>query len=348
MRYLVRYDGAETERAGTKSFREAELSPETELSRETEPSCETKMSCETSTPGLAEFLEAHSPLLAELHARAAADRWGVAREEFAAALLRSAMYRFGGTLPPGDPLETYLRSLHLEDVALVCALQKGSEPAWEKFVASYRPILYGAARAIVGSAGEARARELADSLYAELYGVRGAKGAHGRAVLDYFHGRSKLATWLRTVLAQRHVDALRAAKRTESLEDDESLAGGKESAAPGRSQQNGRARGGRSRSHAPAAAAPAGAGSGAGGTGARRAPAAFTLLRTGPDAGAGRAPARRARGHHLASTGRHPPRAAPAASSARWPAAALELAAGRVCRPRRSNFVFRTRWTMGI
>jgi RNA polymerase sigma-70 factor (ECF subfamily) len=181
------------------------------------------MSCETSTPGLAEFLGTHSQLLAQLHAGAAADRWGVARDEFAAALLRSGLYRFNRTLPSGELLETYLRSLHLEDMALVCALRIGSEPAWEEFVGRYRPILYAAARAIVGSGGEARARELADSLYAELYGLNGAGGARGRALLDYFHGRSKLATWLRTVLAQRHIDALRAAKRTESLEDDESI-----------------------------------------------------------------------------------------------------------------------------
>ena len=137
------------------------------------------MSCETSTPGLAEFLEAYSPLVAQLHARAAADRWGVTLEEFAAALLRSATYRFAGAPPPGDPLEAYLRSLHLEDVALVCALRKDSGPAWEEFVAGHRPILYSAARAIVGSAGEARARELADSLYAELYGLDRAGGARG-------------------------------------------------------------------------------------------------------------------------------------------------------------------------
>ena len=34
----------------------------------------------------------------------------------------------------------------------------------------------------------------------------------------YFHGRSTLATWLRSVLAQRHVDAVRARRRTEPLE----------------------------------------------------------------------------------------------------------------------------------
>jgi RNA polymerase sigma factor (sigma-70 family) len=181
------------------------------------------MSCETSSTGLAEFLKAHFQLLAQLYARARADRWGVEGEEFSAALYRSATGRFGVALSQGDTLETYLQSLHLEDVALVCALRKGSEPAWEEFVACYRTILYGAARAIVGTAGEARALELADSLYAELYGLDGAGGARGRALLDYFHGRSKLATWLRTVLAQRYVDALRAAKRTESIGDEESL-----------------------------------------------------------------------------------------------------------------------------
>lgn len=179
------------------------------------------MSCETSTPGLAEFLAAHSPFLAELYAKSAAVRWGITRKELAAALHRSAMHRFSDALPPQDVIENYLQSLHLEDLALVCALRRGSEPAWEQFISHYRPVLHAAARAIVGSAGDAQARELADSLYAELYGVEGAGGTRGRALLDYFHGRSKLSTWLRAVLAQRHVDALRATNRNESLEDDD-------------------------------------------------------------------------------------------------------------------------------
>ena len=36
----------------------------------------------------------------------------------------------------------------------------------------------------------------------------------------YFHGRSSLATWLRAVLAQRHVDGLRSRRRTEPLPDE--------------------------------------------------------------------------------------------------------------------------------
>jgi len=176
---------------------------------------------ETTAAGLAEFLAAHASLLESLHAQAAADRWSVTSQEFAAALYRSASHRFAATLPPDETLEVYLRALHLDDLALVCALRRGSEPAWNEFVAQYRPLLYAAARAIVGAAGEARARELADSLYAELYGLDRAGNPRTRSLLDYFHGRSKLSTWLRTVLAQRHVDALRFGQRTDSLDGEQ-------------------------------------------------------------------------------------------------------------------------------
>jgi RNA polymerase sigma factor (sigma-70 family) len=38
----------------------------------------------------------------------------------------------------------------------------------------------------------------------------------------HFHGRSSLATWLRAVLAQRHVDRFRASRRVVPLPDDQS------------------------------------------------------------------------------------------------------------------------------
>lgn len=175
---------------------------------------------ETSIFGLAEFASAYAPLLELLYARSNASRWNVPAEDFAAALYRSAARHFGATqLSPGAA-QSYLEQLHLEELALACALRRGSEAAWEHFVANYRPPLQAAARAIVGAAGEARACELADSLYAELYGLDRAGGARKNSLLDYFHGRSKLATWLRAVLAQRHVDALRVSQRTESLDDE--------------------------------------------------------------------------------------------------------------------------------
>ena len=40
-------------------------------------------------------------------------------------------------------------------------------------------------------------------------------------MLEYFHGRSQLATWLRSVLSQRHVDLIRSSRRLEPLESED-------------------------------------------------------------------------------------------------------------------------------
>jgi RNA polymerase sigma factor (sigma-70 family) len=172
---------------------------------------------EAAISGFEEFLAEHSALLKLLHIRASAARFNVSYEEFANALYRSAAHHLAAA--PGETAENYLGALHLEDLALACALRSGSDPAWEQFVSEYRPILRAAARAIVGQGGEERARELADSLYAELYGLDRRGGKRKTSLLDYFHGRSKLATWLRAVLAQRHVDGLRGSQRTQPIDD---------------------------------------------------------------------------------------------------------------------------------
>ena len=161
-------------------------------------------------------------LVQRLYAKAHAENWQLSTAvdgPFAEALLRSARHYWPKLPGPPDSqeIESYLNSLHLEDLALACACAEGNEAAWEHFVRAFRPVLYAAARAI---AGESSARELADSLYAELFGVS-ETGKERKSLFRYFHGRSKLSTWLRAVLAQRHVDALRAARRTESLDADD-------------------------------------------------------------------------------------------------------------------------------
>ena len=165
----------------------------------------------------AEWVASRGALTEWLHAQAGAARWRVSRERFAEALARSVAYRFGSEPPTAEETEKYLRGLHLEDLALACALGEGSDAAWEHFVAAFRGVLYGAAAAITGRA-DAASRELADSLYAELYGVD-ARGTKRESLFRYYHGRSKLGTWLRAVLSQRHVDAVRAARRLEPLEE---------------------------------------------------------------------------------------------------------------------------------
>jgi len=156
------------------------------------------------------------------YAQAQAARWGVPRECFAAALERSAKK----ALPPGETtsqkLHDYLGALHLQDLALATACAEGLEPAWEHFVATYRVYLRTAAAAILRSPpASAEACDLADSLFSELYGLTGGQGAQ-RSLFRYFHGRSSLKTWLRAILAQRHIDSLRAGRRFEELPEETS------------------------------------------------------------------------------------------------------------------------------
>jgi RNA polymerase sigma factor (sigma-70 family) len=98
--------------------------------------------------------------------------------------------------------------------------EAGDERAWERFVREYRPLLYRAADALDRSGG---AREVADSLYAELYGIRDAAGSR-QSLFRYYQGRSSLATWLRAVLVQRYVDRVRAQRRSEPLPEEHDAA----------------------------------------------------------------------------------------------------------------------------
>ena len=171
------------------------------------------------------FEKVHRQLIARLLRKVVANtpvlEGLVSEASFAETLHRSAEHRFRDANPSGGETATYLESLHVEDLALARACADGHDTAWEHFITRFRPILYAAAGAITRD--EASGRELADSIYAELYGLdrKSSSGKpRGQPLFSYFHGRSTLATWLRAVLAQRWVDVARAHRRTEPLSDD--------------------------------------------------------------------------------------------------------------------------------
>ncbi len=147
----------------------------------------------------------------------------VTRSRFADALRRSVTHRFRGVEPDARATAAYVDSLHPTDLALACACADGDPAAWEHVITSLRPSLYGAARAMTGD--ETAARDLTDSMWADLYGLKGGVHSRGeestrRSLFTYFQGRSKLSTWLRAVMAQRHVDAIREASRTVPFPED--------------------------------------------------------------------------------------------------------------------------------
>jgi RNA polymerase sigma-70 factor (ECF subfamily) len=114
-------------------------------------------------------------------------------------------------------LPDHVTALRVSDLELARQCAAGDERAWERFVLEYRPLLYRAADVLDPSGG---ARDLADSLYADLYGMQ-EKDGERRSLFRYFQGRSSLATWLRAVLAQRYIDRLRTQRRLQPLPDEE-------------------------------------------------------------------------------------------------------------------------------
>jgi RNA polymerase sigma-70 factor len=154
-------------------------------------------------------------LVAELYLRSGASRWGVAQPTFATALEGAIAHRFGDAVHSRDEAESFARSLHLEDLALACACRDGGAEAWEHFIQEYRPTLLAAARTI---GGVIAADDLMEALFADLY--PGAAGAKVRTSLfGYYHGRARLSSWLRSVLAQRYVDRYRKSRRTVPLDE---------------------------------------------------------------------------------------------------------------------------------
>ncbi|MGP8252759.1 MAG: RNA polymerase sigma factor [Terracidiphilus sp.] len=174
---------------------------------------------EPSTPALA-FADFPPALLEELWQKAEAEPLGLTQPEFGQ-ILAAVGARTNHGLPPGTTPSsgqkaTFFRSLHLPDLALAHACALGREPAWKRFLSLYRSPLVRAAQGITGSAS--LGEDLADSLYAELYGLREVEGQR-KSPLTSFTGRGSLLGWLRTTLAQRFTDHHRRTHREAPLEE---------------------------------------------------------------------------------------------------------------------------------
>ena len=154
-------------------------------------------------------------LAAQLHREAGADKFGLTQQAFADVLHEVAIKYLPATASPKE-VSDFLTHLHVEELALARACALGSETAWEIFLTRYREKLFSAAHSIVQ--GDANARELADSLYADLYGTRATDGRR-ISKLNSFTGRGSLEGLLRAVLAQEYINRFRRQQRLVSLEE---------------------------------------------------------------------------------------------------------------------------------
>ncbi len=158
----------------------------------------------------------------DLWREAEADSVGLGKDELATVLLTLGVkYNYGQ--PPGGAatrpqIAGFWRSLQLQDLALAHACALGRESAWRQFMTRYRDLLIQAATGITSSA--ALGRELADSFYADLFGLTD-RGEQRRSPLAYYSGRGSLRGFLRAALAQRYVDHHRRTYRETPLTSDE-------------------------------------------------------------------------------------------------------------------------------
>jgi RNA polymerase sigma-70 factor (ECF subfamily) len=153
-------------------------------------------------------------MLAELHAKAGCERIGLTREAFSTILCEVGTK--SGATSEGEARSFFL-SLRVDELALARACAAGENAAWEIFLTRYREKLYLSALRIARE--ESAARELADTLYADLYGTTTRDGQRVSKLASYT-GRGSLEGWLRTVLAQEYVNRYRRTKRLVSLDEE--------------------------------------------------------------------------------------------------------------------------------
>jgi RNA polymerase sigma-70 factor (ECF subfamily) len=167
-------------------------------------------------PISASVQSAVSESLAELQAKSGCEKIGLTAECFATILCDvAAKY-----LPAGSThaeARAFLLTLRVEELAIARACAAGHNAAWEMFLTRYREKLYQSALRIARE--DSAARDLADTLYAELYGTSTREGERV-SKLASFTGRGSLEGWLRTVLAQEFVNRYRRTRRLVSLDEE--------------------------------------------------------------------------------------------------------------------------------
>lgn len=115
-------------------------------------------------------------------------------------------------------INEFIEKLQADELCLIVACEEGNQKAWNDLVERFSVTVRSAARS--ASSNEDGAEDLAQSIWAELHGLR--RGADGQAAgkLAYYSGRGSLAGWLRAVVTQLAIDQHRKQSRLVQTEED--------------------------------------------------------------------------------------------------------------------------------
>lgn len=177
-----------------------------------------------------EFQQSFKSEIQELLARIER-RYSVTDDELISTVHASAKKYLAETLDhvsgnPGPSAEArqasaeFMASLNADDLCLATACAKGDDEAWEHFFRDYRSYLVSVARTMTQDAGAAE--QLADSTFAELYGLRESGGARV-SKFSFYSGRGSLRGWLRAVVFQLSADHHRQSSRLVQTEEPDDM-----------------------------------------------------------------------------------------------------------------------------
>src|SRR3984893_16967590 len=170
----------------------------------------------SSTKPISAVQSVVNELLADFCAKSACEKIGLTRDSFGAILCEIGSKHATATSSEGE-IRAFLLSLRVDELALARACAAGNNTALEIFLTRYREKLYLSALRIARE--DSAARDLADTLYADLYGTHTREGERVSKLASYT-GRGSLEGWLRTVLSQEYVNRYRRTKRLVSLDEE--------------------------------------------------------------------------------------------------------------------------------
>ncbi len=171
---------------------------------------------EDGVQSVVELFPGLDSVVSGIYEKSRSQEFGLSRQQFDNVLLEIVRKYLPADATQND-LRDMFASLRAEELALARGCAAGHEYAWEVFLTRYREKLYNIAGYITKETSAAR--ELADSIYAELYGTATRDGQRISKLASYT-GRGSLEGWLRTVMAQEHINRYRRQRRLVSLEEE--------------------------------------------------------------------------------------------------------------------------------
>ena len=117
-----------------------------------------------------------------------------------------------------NAIDEFIDKLQADDLCLIVACENGDQAAWTDLVERFSATVRSAARS--ASSNEEGAEDLAQSIWAELYGLKISEAGKPTGKLAYYSGRGSLAGWLRAVVAQLAIDQHRKQSRLVQTEED--------------------------------------------------------------------------------------------------------------------------------